>query len=102
MRAVDSRKRVSFGGSLWNTTLEIDDLPLLNEQSASQPCLDHTAERGTRTYLLCPISINRGFPCGGGAVMVSPCLPAFFLVGSTDPLRSWSKISSRFNFAELA
>ena len=27
--AVDSRKRVSFGGILWNTTLEIEDFPLL-------------------------------------------------------------------------
>lgn len=26
---VDSRKSVSFGGNLWNTTLDIDDLPLL-------------------------------------------------------------------------
>jgi hypothetical protein len=26
---VDSRKRVSFGGILWNTTLEIEDFPLL-------------------------------------------------------------------------
>lgn len=29
MRAVDSRKSVSFGGSLWKTTLEMEDLPLL-------------------------------------------------------------------------
>ena len=29
IRAVDSRNSVSFGGSLWNTTLEIEDLPLL-------------------------------------------------------------------------
>jgi hypothetical protein len=29
MRAVDSRKRVSFGGSLWKTTLDMDDFPLL-------------------------------------------------------------------------
>jgi hypothetical protein len=27
--AVDSRKRVSFGGILWKTTLEIEDFPLL-------------------------------------------------------------------------
>jgi len=27
--AVDSRNRVSFGGILWKTTLEIDDFPLL-------------------------------------------------------------------------
>ena len=27
--AVDSKNRVSFGGILWNTTLEIDDFPLL-------------------------------------------------------------------------
>ena len=30
IRAVDSRNRVSVGGSLWKTTLEIDDLPLLH------------------------------------------------------------------------
>lgn len=27
--AVDSRNKVSFGGILWKTTLEIDDFPLL-------------------------------------------------------------------------
>lgn len=27
--AVDSRNKVSFGGILWNTTLDIDDFPLL-------------------------------------------------------------------------
>jgi len=27
--AVDSRNSVSLGGSLWKTTLDIDDLPLL-------------------------------------------------------------------------
>ena len=29
MRAVDSRNKVSFGGSLWNTTLEMEDFPEL-------------------------------------------------------------------------
>lgn len=29
IRVVDSRKRVSVGGILWKTTLEIEDLPLL-------------------------------------------------------------------------
>jgi len=29
IRAVDSRNSVSFGGILWNTTLEMDDFPLL-------------------------------------------------------------------------
>jgi hypothetical protein len=29
MRAVDSRNKVSFGGILWNTTLDMDDFPLL-------------------------------------------------------------------------
>jgi hypothetical protein len=28
---VDSRNKVSFGGILWNTTLEIDDFPLLSK-----------------------------------------------------------------------
>lgn len=27
--AVDSRNKVSFGGILWKTTLDIDDFPLL-------------------------------------------------------------------------
>lgn len=26
---VDSKNKVSVGGTLWNTTLEMDDLPLL-------------------------------------------------------------------------
>lgn len=29
MRVVDSKNSVSVGGILWNTTLEIEDLPLL-------------------------------------------------------------------------
>ena len=33
--AVDSKNKVSFGGILWNTTLEIDDFPLLLIISAS-------------------------------------------------------------------
>lgn len=35
IRAVDSRKRVSLGGSLWKTTFDIDDLPLLDDVSMS-------------------------------------------------------------------
>lgn len=40
MRAVDSRKSVSLGGSLWKTTLEMEDFP----------------------DLLWPISNRRGLP----------------------------------------
>lgn len=30
IRAVDSKNNVSLGGSLWKTTLDIEDLPLLH------------------------------------------------------------------------
>jgi hypothetical protein len=35
IRAVDSRNNVSFGASLWKTTLEIDDFPLLSSAHQS-------------------------------------------------------------------
>jgi hypothetical protein len=35
-RAVDSRNNVSLGGSLWKTTLDIDDFPLLPGMSIIQ------------------------------------------------------------------
>lgn len=58
IRAVDSRYKVSLGGSLWNTTLDIEDFPLLVPRSASatppsayasesdSPSLTHQEESG--------------------------------------------------------
>lgn len=57
IRVVVSRYSVSLGGSLWKTTLEIDDLPLLEGNQ-----LGNVTQQSRVTHLRWPMSRRRGFP----------------------------------------
>ena len=89
IRAVDSRNKVSFGGSLWKTTLEMDDLPLLWAEVSDHNALKYRA----LTYLRWPISNRRGFPLGGTPIELGPGVVGFCasVLDAEAPLSDCSK-----------